>query len=130
GVGGGRDEGGGHGGAGCAPGIEEGGKERLAGDRVQHFRPRRTHAGAFAGRKHNGKTGTLDRQWTSSAARFGRRRRHIRVRRAGKGVPGIFMKSLPFLQSAAPCPYPRPKTHQKPPYWLGGAFLNERPDPS
>jgi len=34
---------------------------------VQHFRPRRTHAGAFAGRKHNGKTGTLDRQWTSSA---------------------------------------------------------------
>jgi hypothetical protein len=43
------------------------GKERLTGDRVQHFRPRRTHTGAFAGRKYNGKTGTLDRQWTSSA---------------------------------------------------------------
>ena len=68
-----------------AHGIEHVGEKRLAGDRVQHFRPRRTHASAFASRQHNGKASTFSRQWTSSAARLGRRRRHIRVRRGGKG---------------------------------------------
>src|SRR5262249_6805137 len=89
-------------------GSEAGGGGGGAGAGGQPLRPGRPLGGASAGRKHKGKTGPLNRQWTSSARRFGRRRRHIRVRRGGKGVRGLLLKSFCFLGFMDRCPYFHP----------------------
>ncbi len=70
-------------------GVEHMRQQRSAGDRVQHLRPRRTHAGALAGREHDGKAGAFSYQ-AAILARWRIRspqpaRPHIRVRGAGKG---------------------------------------------
>src|SRR4051812_27052694 len=44
------------------------GKQRLAGDPVQHLRTRRTHAGTLAGREHDGKAGAFTHHGLLSGA--------------------------------------------------------------
>ena len=44
--------------AGLADGAEHMREQRAPGKRMQHLRPRRTHARALAGREHDGKTGS------------------------------------------------------------------------
>ena len=52
---------GGRGNAGFGGSIQHMSKQRFAGERMQHLRPRRTHARALAGRKHDRKAGPSQR---------------------------------------------------------------------
>src|SRR5262249_1313998 len=48
--------------AGATHRIEDVADQRAPADRVQHLGTRRTHAGAFAGREHDGEAAALTRQ--------------------------------------------------------------------
>ncbi len=94
GIGAGSDHDRGHRAAGLAHGIEHMGEQRPAGDRVQHLGSSRAHAGALAGREHDGEAAAFT-QWASSEA-HDRWRRHIRVAGSGKGRN---VRTSPCLQS-------------------------------
>ncbi len=57
----GTDDDGGCGDAGLGDRIEDMGEQRLSGQRMQHFGPRRSHARALAGRQYDRQTGPLGR---------------------------------------------------------------------